>query len=51
MSMYMQQLNTRSNQVSQTADAIVRAVSLKANILLLLVLVLIPTLNGVALIA
>jgi hypothetical protein len=52
MSKHLQQLNVRSNQASQAAGTVVRPLLLKANIsLLLLVLLIIPTLSGVALIA
>jgi hypothetical protein len=52
MSKHLQQLNVRSKQVSQAAGADVRPLLLKANIsLLLLILVIIPTFSGVALIA
>jgi len=51
MSKHLQQLNVRSSHASQMAVAVVRPLLLKANILLVLVLVIIPTLSGVALIA
>lgn len=52
MSMHLQQLNVRSKLVRRLAGAVVRPPLLKANsTLLLLVLVIIPTLSGVALIA
>ena len=51
MSKHLQQLNVRSQHASHAAGGAVRAVSLNANIELVLVLVIIPTLSGVALIA
>jgi len=51
MSKHLQQLNIRSNHASQAAGAVVRPLLLKANIALLLALLIIPTLSGVALIA
>ena len=52
MSMHMQQLDSRLTTAARGADVAVRSVPLNANIALLLVLVLviIPTLSGVALI-
>jgi len=52
MSKHLQQLNVRTNHASQAAGVVVRPLLLKANIaLLLLVLIIIPTLSGVALVA
>ncbi len=53
MSKHLQQFNVRAQRASQQADGVVRSVLLKANLhlALVLVLVIIPTLNGVALIA
>ena len=52
MSKHLQQLNVRTKIASQAAGPVVRPLLLKANFaLLLLVLVIIPTLSGVALIA
>jgi len=52
MSKHLQQLNVRTNIASRASGRVVRPLLLKANIsLLLLVLVIIPTLSGVALIA
>jgi len=50
---HLQQLNIRSQNASRKAGVAVRVVSLKANmdLALVLVLVIIPTLSGVALIA
>lgn len=52
MSTHLQQLDSRLTTAASRAGVAVRSDSLKANIALLLVLVLliIPTLNGVALI-
>jgi len=57
MSTHLQQLNVRSQHASHEAGVAVRSVSLQANsdlplgdLLLVLVLVIIPTLSGVALI-
>jgi hypothetical protein len=51
MSKHLQQLNVRSKHASQAAGVVFRPLLLKANILLVLVLVIIPTLSGVDLIA
>ncbi len=53
MSKHLQQLNDRLQHASHQAGVAVGAVSLKANmdLVLVLVLVIIPTLSGVALIA
>ena len=52
MSKHLQQLNDRTEQTSRAAGHVVGALELKANIApLLLVLVIIPTLSGVAWIA
>lgn len=53
MSKHLQQLNDRLQHASHKAGVAVRAVSLQANLdlALVLVLVIIPTLSGVALIA
>ena len=53
MSTHLQQLDSRITTAGRKAGAVVRCVPLKANIALVLVLVLviIPTLSGVALIA
>lgn len=51
MSKHLQQLNVRSEHASQVVGVVVRALTLKANLALLLVLAIIPILSGVALIA
>jgi len=48
---HLQQLNIRTQHASHAAGVAVRSVWLNANIDVLLVLVIIPTLSGVALIA
>ena len=51
MSKQLQQLNAGLDSVSQRAGVVIRPVRLKANLGLLLVLVIIPITSGVALIA